>query len=160
MSGDLSPLATGKGRHGLTLMEVVVVCAILGIVAAVVVPALAGLAHDPPEEAARGLVRAYRIARQAAATRGAPAMVVVELNTGAYTVVSQAARDGARDTVRQGALQVTPGLRLSGGRNGWAITAFDPFGRAGGEPVFVSNEGKLIRIATNPWTGAVDVRRH
>src|SRR6266516_6370849 len=70
---------------GFTLAEIVVVLALLGIMAAVAVPAFTRL--DPEDDATRGaadVVRVLHRARRSALERAVPATVVVDPTDGHY----------------------------------------------------------------------------
>jgi prepilin-type N-terminal cleavage/methylation domain-containing protein len=144
---------------GFTLVEVVVVLTILGVVVAVTTPSLARMLHDGADGVVREIVSVYGTAREAAATRGAPASVVLELATGAYLVVIEPSATAAVDTLRQGRLRIAPEIRLTGGHRGWLVTTFDPLGRSRGSPLLVSEGQDVREIATDPWTAAVSVQR-
>ncbi len=146
-------------RCGLSLIELVVVIAIVGVAAAVVLPAFDRLGGGGAEEAVRELVSAYRAARGAAVTRGAPSRVTVELATGAYWVISEGASDTRADTLLRGTLRVGRSSRMVGGRDGWAVTAFDPLSRARGVPIYISEGAELFEVAVDPRTASIDVRR-
>ena len=146
-------------RRGFSLIELVVVLSILGVAAAVVVPAFTGFVSGGAEEAVRELVSAYRTARNEAVTRGVGASVTIELSTGSYWVVSEPLIGGHADTLRAGALPLGQGTRLLGGRQGWAVTAFDPLARARGAPVFISDGEKVYEVAVDARTAEIDARR-
>lgn len=150
---------TGASRPGFTLVEIAVVLTILGIVAAVTAPGLARTLRGGADSVARDIVSVYGIARDAAATRGAPASVRLELATGAYWVVTEPSATAAVDTLRHGRLRLAPEIRLTGGHRGWVVTTFDPLGRSRGSPVFVSEGQHVHEIAADPWTAAVTVQR-
>jgi prepilin-type N-terminal cleavage/methylation domain-containing protein len=160
----LADQGTGRGdlasRLGFTLVEVLVVLLIVAITAAVAVPNLARATGGGAgaDAVARDLVEAYHAARDAAASRGAPATVTLELRSGSYwiTIARSAA---AKDTLRHGALPLTPSTRLSGGHDGWAETTFDPLGRSRNEPVMVAEGEDRYEVTVDAWTAAVDVRR-
>jgi len=147
----------GTKCPGFTLVEVVVVLTILGVVAAVTTPSLARMLRGGADGVAHEIVSVYGTAREAAATRGAPASVVLELATGAFWVVISATP--VADTVRQGRLRIAHEIRLTGGHRGWVVTTFDPLGRSRGSPLFVSEGQDVHEIAADPWTAAVSVQR-
>jgi prepilin-type N-terminal cleavage/methylation domain-containing protein len=149
----------GTTCPGFTLVEVVVVLTILGVVAAVTTPSLARMLRGGADGVARDIVSVYGTAREAAATRGAPASVVLELATGAYWVVTEPSATAAVDTLRQGRLRIAHEIRLTGGHRGWVVTTFDPLGRSRSSPLFVSEGQDVHEIAADPWTAAVSVQR-
>lgn len=141
---------------GLTLVEIVVVFAIMGIVVAVTLPQLQALLGDPVDDVVGELTSAHLAAREAAAERGVAMTTVLELATGAYWVISLDEASSARDTIRSGTLRLKGEVRLSGGRAGWALTSFDRLGRARGMPLLVSGPKRTYEISVDPWTGAID----
>jgi prepilin-type N-terminal cleavage/methylation domain-containing protein len=149
----------GTKCPGFTLVEVVVVLTVLGVVAAVTTPSLARMLRGGADGVARDIVSVYGTAREAAATRGALASVVLELATGAYWVVTEPSATAAVDTLRQGRLRIAHEIRLTGGHRGWMVTTFDPLGRSRGSPLFVSEGQDVHEIAADPWTAAVSVQR-
>lgn len=160
----LAAQGSGRGTHppwlGFTLVEVLVVLLIVAITAAVAVPNLARATGGGAGAGAvaRDLVEAYHAARDAATSRGVPATVTLELRSGSYWI-STPRSAAAKDTLRHGTLPLTPSTRLSGGRDGWAETTFDPLGHSRNEPVTVAEGEDRYEITVDAWTAAVDVRR-
>src|SRR6266566_2160626 len=97
--------------RGFTLAEIVVVLALLGIMAAVAVPAFTRL--DPEDDATRGaadVVRVLHRARRSALERAVPATVVVDPTDGHYWV---SLGDSTGDT-DSGAFAFAAGVTLLG----------------------------------------------
>lgn len=142
---------------GFTLVELLVVLAVLGLAAAVVVPALATRARADAASVAHALEIAYGEARDEAVDHGVPVRVAVELGTGRYLVL--AAAPGAPVPARGGAVALGAGVRLTGGDGAWAVTTFDPFGRARGDRVHIADRERAYDLSADAWTAAVDAQR-
>lgn len=147
---------TGRRASGFTLIELVVVLAIVGIVASVVAPAIRRVGAADPSDGAASLASALAKTGALAVRRGAPATLQLELATGAYAIVGAAARGGG-DTVITGAVRLGD-ARLVGGRDGWATVTFDAVGRARGDRLAIEQGDRRSTIAADAWTGQVDVR--
>ena len=148
-------------RSGFTLIEIVVVLAILGVVGAAVVPQMMLRSRGGARASVRDIVSAYSLARDLAAARGVPTAVALELSSGCYWVYAEPTAATPADTVRHGALELDGSVALSGGNGRWVVTRFDPFGRtlSGGGGISISTPKELYEITVDPWTAAVDVRR-
>jgi type II secretion system protein H len=146
-------------RAGFTLVELLVVLAILGLAAAVAAPALRSLDRTGARDGADAVAALYTEASNAAVRRGAPVTVRLDLSGGTYVVLARASAGGVAETVRAGTLSLSADERLTGGDDGWATVTFDPFGRARGDRVVVARGDERYEVTAAPWTGAVDVRR-
>jgi len=146
------------GRRGFTLMELMVVLAMLAIAAAVAAPAL-----RPPRErsagaAADSLLHVLARARAGAAARGTLVRVEVRAGDGAW-VVAGAAGDGGEDTLAAGELPLPADGRLLAGPAGAARVSFEPAGRARAGHMAVTDPGGRIEIVVDPWSGAARAAR-
>ena len=146
-------LDVGRGIRGFTLVELLVVLAMLAIAAAVAVPALRPPAERSAGAAADSLLHVLARARTDAAARGTPVHVEVRAGDGRFAVTADG-EDGARDTLRAGSLPLPPGGRASGGRRGTARMSFDASGRARADRVALTDEGGRIEIVVDAWSGA------
>lgn len=139
-------------RRGLTLVEVIVSMALIGIVAAVTVPAFAGLAGTDRDAAtAEPVARLLRSARMTALREARVTTVVIEPVSGRYTI-AVAGEGMPRRT--EGLLALGDGARIlvAGPR---ARFAFEPSGPARSEPIAVRGPGGDVAVRVDPWTGDV-----
>jgi prepilin-type N-terminal cleavage/methylation domain-containing protein len=140
--------------RGYTLVEIVVVLAILAVVTGVVLPAMMRGAPDGEQRAAEDLARILRMARRAALEGGAPVSVTVVPATRAYVVET-----GAGDTstvLARGVLALPPGVRLASDRPA-ARFAFDRLGTARPDSVAVIGERGSNLVTVDRWTGEIGV---
>ncbi|MFN2567810.1 MAG: Tfp pilus assembly protein FimT/FimU [Gemmatimonadaceae bacterium] len=148
-----------RGPRGFTLVELLVALVIIGVIAAVALPALRS--RGGAAAAAKQLVALYGVAREVAISRGAAAEVVLDLSSGAYSVVA-GENDSGRpaDTVRRGELALPPSARLASrmGRGRYARMTFDALGRARGDDIVISDENGRHEVVTDTWTGAARVQ--
>jgi prepilin-type N-terminal cleavage/methylation domain-containing protein len=146
------------GKGGFTLIELVVVLAIIGLAASVVAPAFRRLGQDA-HTTADALTATYAAARRAATERGVAVTLVVETATGQFLGMTDPAAGLTRDTVASGALPLAAGARLEGGHEGWATVTFDAFGRGRGDPITLIQGEQHHDIRIDPWTATAVVRR-
>lgn len=138
--------------RGFTLVEVVVVIAILGIAAGAAVPALLRSdAGDPVDVSAREVVSLLRSARRAAVERSLPATVTIEPAGGRYWV--EVGVPFAAESVSAGVIPLPSGVRLVGLENR-ARFVFDPTGAGHGAQLSVQGDGQ-VAITVDRWTGEV-----
>lgn len=148
---------TWRGSDGFTLVELVVVLAIVGVMASVVTPALRRIGTSEPRDAAEALAAALARTGGLAARRAAPATLQLELASGSYTIVASAAGGGSDTTI--GGIVRLDGARLAGGRDGWATVTFDAIGRTSGDAIVIEQGLQRWEVVADPWTGQVDVRQ-
>ena len=137
-------------RTGHTLVEMVVTLAIVGIMAATVAPALRVARDDDARRGTRAVVALLEAARATAATRGVAVTLVVDVSTLRAWVTPG---DGA-PTIDAGTIDLGDAgtLQARARRARWT---FMPTGAAFGDAIVVSDAGRAVRIAVDPWTGEV-----
>ena len=143
------------GREAFTIMELVVVFVLIGIISAVVAPALwraaapdtAGAITDP-------VVSLLRFAQRTAADHNQMVSLAIDPATNAYRV--QTVGDGV--TRASGTLTfpgqahfLTDAARLS--------IAFDSRGGADADSLVVGDLQNVAVVRVDPWTGAINVSR-
>jgi len=136
--------------RGFTLVEVLVVIAILGITAAAVVPALArATTEDGVTRAARGFERVAVAARTTALERATPVNLILVPESGRYCV---RLLDGA--TIDSGTIVLEHGTRL---RSPVARPRFrfGPLGTADGDSLIVLGTGGARALVIDRWTGGI-----
>ncbi len=140
-------------RHGFTLAEVVVVLALLGVMAAVAVPAFTRLdAADDATRAAGDVVRVLRAARRTALERAVTTTVVVD-PTGDHYWTSLGDSAGDRDS---GTFAFPPGVALLGPEPR-AQFVFQPTGSATADSLVVRGPEHTALVTVDRWTGDVEI---
>ena len=140
-------------KPGFTLAEIVVVLALLGIMAAVAVPAFTRLdAEDDTTRAAGAVAAVLGAARRVALERAAPATVTVEPATGRYWTTV----DDSAPSSDSGAFAPPAGVTLLG-PDPRARFVFRPNGTAVGDSLFTRGPVHTAVITVNEWTGDVQV---
>lgn len=138
-------------RRGFTLVEVVVVIAILGITAAAVVPALARVAtEDDLTAATRQLETVFASARGQAVERATSVGVTLVPETGRYWTTPV---DGA--VLDSGRLTFPAGVRLQS-RASRPTFRFDPLGTADGDSLVLVGTSGARAITVDHWTGELN----
>lgn len=141
-------------RQGMTLMEVVVVLAILGIGVVVVVPAVQEIrAVSPVERSSQQLQSLLQGARRTAAERSVAVTVTIDPASGRYWINA-----GPGDSIRSGVLALGPGMSLAGGQFRVRF-AFDPTGPASGDPLALEGHGVRLPLQVDRWSGEIAVGR-
>ncbi|MGH7544670.1 MAG: GspH/FimT family pseudopilin [Gemmatimonadota bacterium] len=137
--------------RGFTLVEVLVVLVILGIAAAVVVPALPRMAEeDPLARSAEEVTNLLRRSRRTALERGAPVALTVDADANRYWVEIYEHGEWRRLVEDEVALSADASLTAEAGR---AHFVFRPDGRAQGDPLGVRYGARGTQIALDPWLG-------
>jgi prepilin-type N-terminal cleavage/methylation domain-containing protein len=134
-------------KRGFTLVEVVVVIAILGITAAAVVPALArATAEDDLTRGARALGEVLDAARTRALERAISVRVAFVPETGRYWVTA------AEQVLDSGAFALDPAVRLQS-PSARPTFRFDPLGTADGDSVLLVGSSGARALNLDRWTG-------
>ena len=144
------------GHLGFTLAEIVVVLALLGIMAAVAVPAFTRLdAEDDATRGAADVVRVLHAARRMALERAVTATVLVD-PTNRHYWVSLGDSTGQADS---GTLDLARGVTLLGPVPR-ARFVFQPNGAVVGDSLFLRGPARTAVVTVDRWTGDVHVAAH
>ncbi len=144
-----------RSADGFTLVEVLTVVVVIGIAAAVAVPALRPPREQSAGAAAEALRRVYAEARGEAAARGVPVVVVLETATDSFAVFAER-EAGVRELIRAGQLPLPPDGSVLGGREGRAHARFTPLGRARADRVTLVDGDDRLEVRVDAWTGEAD----
>lgn len=137
--------------RGFTLVEVLVVLVILGIAAAVVVPALPRIVEeDPLARSAEDVTLLLRRARRTALERGAPVALTVDAESDRYWV--EIYDQGEWRPLVADEVVLSPSVSLTA-EAGQARFVFRPNGSAQSDPLGVRDGGRGTAIAVDPWLG-------
>jgi general secretion pathway protein H len=143
---------------GFTLIELIVVLAIIGLAAGVVAPAFRGLGHDARTTTA-AVAALYARASGAASARRVPVTLAIETSSGRFAMLTDPDPGTPRDTIETGELPLAAGTLLSGGENGWALVSFDARGGARGHTIGMTGERERHEVEVDPWTAEAVVQR-
>ena len=143
-------------RAGFSLIEVLVVLVLLGIMAAVSVPAFRGLQEeDPAVETARELRELLTRVRATAIERGESATLALDPEGSRFRVT--VGSEGAPEDLAEGRLQreaplyPTPGAR-------YLRLRFTPSGAVFGDSIVVAGGPRALVVGADRWTGEPYVR--
>lgn len=143
-------------RGGFTLIEIVVVLLILGVVAAVTVPALGRLQErqTSSESAAREIAQLLRTSRRTAVNHGVAVVVVVDPVHRGYRIETQGNVQLSKKSpiVREGKLDL-PQVRFVGDFVPYRFR-FDRLGTGHGPMIHLESEsGDRASVSVTSWTG-------
>jgi prepilin-type N-terminal cleavage/methylation domain-containing protein len=142
-------------REAFTIMELVVVLVLIGIVSAVVAPALWRAATpDTANTLTAPVVSLLRFAQLTAVGRNQTVSLVIDPNTNAYRV--QTPSDGV--IRRTGTLTFPTQAHFLAGADRLRVN-FDPRGGADADSLVVADVQNVAVIRVDPWTGAINVSR-
>jgi prepilin-type N-terminal cleavage/methylation domain-containing protein len=146
-----------RSRSGVTIPELAVALAILGIVGTLVIPAIVRPVHDEQPTAAAPILDALRIARQTATDSGRPTVVRIDPVRRWYVVELE----GADAPLARGALALGAGVQLASD-SVMARFSFDPSGVALGSDslqVRTGSDPHALLVTVDAWTGEPRARR-
>lgn len=138
-------------RRGFTLAELVAVLAILAIAAAAATPAITPFIGDEAEGTTEALARVLRSARATALKEARTTAVVLNPESGRYTVAISGSEPAA------GVLPLREGVHLQGAEPRIRFD-FAPSGPGTGGPVTVQEPGRTTVVSIDRWTGEIHVR--
>lgn len=147
---------------GFTLIEMLVVLVILGVMAGVTVPALAGLTEkkERVEELASELRSLLRGGKRLAIERGVAVVVSLDPETGRYRIEPMDpgnTKAASPNPPRDGFLEIPSGVRFLN-TSGLQRFRFDRLGSASGPVINLrADTGLQVRISVSPWTGGITV---
>ena len=145
-----------SGGGGYTLVELVVVLAIMALAAVVVAPALFRPEAQGNERVIRTLAEANAEASNAAVAVGGDAEVWLNTLDGRWVSLLRPGGSAAWDTLGSGSVSA-PGVRLEAAGAPWAVFRFDARGRASGPAVTAHGTDGMATLRPDPWTGRLHV---
>ena len=138
-----------RNRGGFTLLELIVVLALLAITAAASVPAFLGESTATPEQrTATALAAVLTRTRDAARESSAPATVVLSPADGRYWITT-------RDSTATGVLALNGGVTMIGATDR-ILCRFEPTGPA--TPFTITIQGSRgVAVHVDAWSGEIGI---
>jgi len=142
--------------RGFTLIEILVVLAMLGTVASVVGPEIARLTPTGADRTVRDLLAAAGRARDLAGSRREPVTIAIETRSGAFMIFAGSEPRAGATPLAEGAIGLPDGVRLEAPAAApWALLRFDGLGRARGDRLVVSDDSRRREITADAWTASL-----
>ena len=135
-----------RARRGATLIELVVVIALMAIVAGVAAPALRSAALGANQPAANRVAMLLSSVRSRAIAKGVTVTLTIDPATGRFWADSP-------DT--SGVITLADGASMTGAER--VHFRFLPNGQASAEPLVVTEAGDARLVRVDPWSGEVSV---
>jgi prepilin-type N-terminal cleavage/methylation domain-containing protein len=143
-------------RPAFTLVEVVVVLALMGILAAVTAPAfVAPRAESEPLAIATEVRRVLERARSTALARGATVTVTIEPRTARYRVDIDTADE--RELVVDSTIAIAPGAAIAATAPRLRLR-IEPTGAVWGDSVVITSNDRAAIVSADRWSGEIRVR--
>jgi prepilin-type N-terminal cleavage/methylation domain-containing protein len=142
-------------RRGFTLIEMILVLIIVGVVFAMVVPAMGSIGRDPEEDKPwREIAELLRSSRHMALENAVTVRLVMDPVSGLFRVDSSGARGAG--LVEEGQLDV--GLNMSIYADSTrARFAFRPDGSAFSDSLIIRSSGFETKLYIDPFSGEVKI---
>jgi prepilin-type N-terminal cleavage/methylation domain-containing protein len=142
-------------RRGFTLIEMVLVLIIIGVVFAMVVPAIGSIGRDPEEgKPWKEIADLLRSSRQLALENAVTVKLVMDPLNGYFRIDSNGARGAG--LVEEGQLDV--GLNMSiYADSSRARFAFRPDGSAFSDSLIIRSSGFETKLHVDPFSGQVKI---
>ncbi|MGQ0640476.1 MAG: pilus assembly FimT family protein [Gemmatimonadaceae bacterium] len=140
-------------RRGFTLLELLVVLAILSVVTAVVTPSLFSAVRPTElEQGASELTHLISRARASAVERAVPSRLVLVPRDCRYTLQFGVSGDSTIGAT----LPLAPSVQLDDPRHSITLR-FDAIGRATPERIVLRSGERLAIVRVDPWSGLASV---